>query len=666
MKINKLILLLALSFSMSILTLKAQNSNPYHFGAQVFIEPGQTVEETEEWFKLLKDNGMTICRIRMFESYMHKPDGTWDFSLFDRAFKLAEKYDIKIYGTLFPATDKMDIGGWKFPKDQQQLEQFSEYIKKMVLHFGQYKSMYAWVLINEPGGGLNDNEFSRDMRAKWDKENPVPEYLPNGYPVLANTQDYKFKRYMTSWMLNWIASQVREVDKKVLLHVNNHAIFANAQEYDFPYWRTFLNSLGGSAHASWHFGQFSRDEYALAMSANSEIVRSGAGELPWIMTELQGGNNTFSGYNAMCPTKEEITQWLWTIVGSDGVGAIFWSLNARASGIEAGEWALIDFQNKPTDRVDAIREVSNTIALNNSLFQNAKKAESGINLLYIRESLWAEDVLTKGLPAVTDGRKTEMQDLLGYFQAFSEMGIAPNLKAFEEFDFNQPDYSKSTIILANQIAIPNNYEPMLRAFVERGGKLIVGGLTAYYDDHLHNTMLTGFPFKNLFGGNISQFKYLDSAKAYTINNTVVHGENWEAYIAPEENSKVIAKENDKVLAIRSGVKKGEVIWIPTLLGTYARKESAKELATLLSGLCDFSNDFRFAEHHSNMLMKTMKTTDGFITIVINKNKEKQSVMVKKPEESLKPQLIFKDKSGTIKASKIEILPEETMVIHWNK
>ena len=44
-------------------------------GAQVFIEPGQTAEETELWFKTMRDNGMDICRIRMFESYMRQEDG---------------------------------------------------------------------------------------------------------------------------------------------------------------------------------------------------------------------------------------------------------------------------------------------------------------------------------------------------------------------------------------------------------------------------------------------------------------------------------------------------------------------------------------------------------------------------------------------------------------
>ena len=39
-------------------------------GAQVFIEPGQTDAQVDGWFRTLRDNGMGVCRIRMFESYM--------------------------------------------------------------------------------------------------------------------------------------------------------------------------------------------------------------------------------------------------------------------------------------------------------------------------------------------------------------------------------------------------------------------------------------------------------------------------------------------------------------------------------------------------------------------------------------------------------------------
>ena len=193
-------------------------------GAQVFIEPGQTEEETEGWFRTMRDNGMSVCRIRMFESYMRKPGG-WDFSLFDRAFRLAEKYDIKIIGTFFPLTEKTDIGGWKFPESRAQLNSFAEYIKQMTTHFKQFKSLYAWVLINESGGGLKDNEFSHQMRKEWNRQYPQPEYLENGYPVLVDLQDKRFMNYMTTWMLNWIASEVRKHDKNIHLHVKQPCYF---------------------------------------------------------------------------------------------------------------------------------------------------------------------------------------------------------------------------------------------------------------------------------------------------------------------------------------------------------------------------------------------------------------------------------------------------------
>ena len=60
-------------------------------GAQVFIEPGQTAKDVDDWFRILEQNEMTVCRIRMFETHMRKPGGTWDFSLYDEAFRAAAR-----------------------------------------------------------------------------------------------------------------------------------------------------------------------------------------------------------------------------------------------------------------------------------------------------------------------------------------------------------------------------------------------------------------------------------------------------------------------------------------------------------------------------------------------------------------------------------------------
>ena len=96
-KIIYLILALVFSFNVQGQTLNKE-SKPF-IGAQIFIEPGQTDKQIEEWFALMQKSGMEVCRIRMFGLYMKTKDGNWDFSLFDRAFRLAEKYNIKVYAT---------------------------------------------------------------------------------------------------------------------------------------------------------------------------------------------------------------------------------------------------------------------------------------------------------------------------------------------------------------------------------------------------------------------------------------------------------------------------------------------------------------------------------------------------------------------------------------
>jgi beta-galactosidase len=179
-KLNYCAFLVMFVYGLSTVQAQKAMSDVPVFGAQIFIEPGQTQADIDTWFLRLKENGMKTTRIRMFESYMHKPDGTWDYSLFDMAFKAAEKYDIKVYATLFPYTEKTDIGGFKFPRDEEHLKSISVYIEKLVTHFSRFKSMYGWVLINEPGvgGEIPENDFTKAKYREWLKKQIHPKNSP--------------------------------------------------------------------------------------------------------------------------------------------------------------------------------------------------------------------------------------------------------------------------------------------------------------------------------------------------------------------------------------------------------------------------------------------------------------------------------------------------------
>jgi beta-galactosidase len=638
-------------------------------GAEIFIEPGQSPQEIDTWFRRLKEAGMTITRIRMFERYMRSPEGKWEFSLFDEAYKAGEKYGIRIYGNLFPATPFTDVGGFKFPRDDEHLKSIADYIKNVVTHFKQFKSCYGWVPINEPGsGGLPKTEFTKAKFETWKKAVPVSAYNSKGYEHF----DFAEERFLVDyniWFLRWLADEIHKYDPGKPVHVNNHAIFQNVAEYNFPEWRTFLTSLGGSAHASWHFGYFNRDQYALAMSANSEILRSAAGSIPWLMTEMQGGNNTYSGYNAMCPTKEEISQWLWTTIGTGSKGAIFWCLNPRASGTEAGEWAMLDFQDRPSDRMKAATQVATTINKNAQLFANAKVVESGINILYTREAMWVEKKLQTG-GAHYEGRDVGgvMKSALGYFEALSEMGLQSNFKEIDEFDFAKGDYRGVTIILAHQISIPSRYWQSLQDFVSKGGKLIVDGLTGYYDENALCIMKTGFPLEKLFGGDIAEFKMVDVLFSLKLNDpsVILPAHLWEGTIMPT-SGKTVAVVKKEAVAVRNRFGNGEVLWIPSLVGLGGRiKKDYSKVAYLLQVEAKQSIDqvpFRFTVVEPGMLMKTLQAGATFLTVIINKSPEKRKVSLENTKK-LKPSVLFSNKKGEATNNTIEISPEETMVIEW--
>lgn len=586
-------------------------------GAQIFIEPGQSPEQIDEWFGTLEDSGMTDCRIRMFESYMRKDDGGWDFTLFDHAFASAQKHGISIWCTLFPETAKTDIGGWKFPYDEARKDRFAEFISVLVSHYKSHPALKGWVLINEPGiSSIPDTPFMAECRRQWNVQNPPKEFKANGYPVLMDTSDNRFRYHMNVSFLQWIADKVAEYDNEHEIHVNPHAVFDNYAQHDFPSYRNFLTCLGGSAHASWHFNFFDRKDYALAMMAQSEILRSGAGHLPWFMTEIQGGNNTYSGSDAMCPTPSEIKQWLWTIFGCEGKGGIFWLLNPRSSGIESGEWAMVDFHGNPTERLEAASEVAEVLNRYPDVFSDMKEIPSGIDVLYLRESAWAEELMAIKNDSY-EGRQpgAVIKSAVACFRALSERGLNVGLKAFEEYDFSMDDYSGKTIIISNQIAFPDYICSHLDHFVSCGGTLLVEGLSGFFDEDLHCIMNTGFRHAEYLGAEVSEFRLKSDLFNLQVGKHSLPVHLWEGSFAGTGEP-----------VHRYGYGKGRVIWIPSCvsLGAWVA-DSYKPLSDfLISEIPVSENAICFKRGHMpGMLLRSLESQKGRVLVCINKSGDKQ-------------------------------------------
>lgn len=643
--------------------LSASGRNIPVIGAQVFIEPGQSDEEVDGWFRTLQENGMEVCRIRLFEEYIHR-GGKWDFSLFDRAFAAADRYGIKIFLTLFPADPDRSIGGFKFPFTKAHKADIAKYIRNVVMHYRSHPALLGWVLLNEPGteGVIPDTPYSRACFKAWKAGQPA--WKGSGYERLMDFDREAFLVDHTSDFLGWIAAEIRKYDPAHELHVNNHQIFKNVAEYDFPAWRGFLTSLGASAHPSWHFSYFSRDRYAVAMSANCNIVRSGAGPLPFWITELQGGNNTYSAFNPFCPTADEIAQWMWTGITSGIDGLIFWSLNPRAAGGEAGEWGLVNFQNGPSDRMEAARKVIETMRDNTAFFSGIKATDSGITLLYLRESLWAERKVQLGdLGDLRyEGRHEGgvMKSVLATYELLLENGIGAQISEFGEFDWGQEGYKGRTIVLANQVCLPSRSWKALRNFVQKGGKLIVEGLTGWYDEDMRCRFQTGFPLEDVFGGCLQESKCTAGDFTLQLGEKTLPAHLWKSFIYPSGGD-ALSRENEGITALRNRFGDGEVLWIPSCIALGARRAAdyGALAACLLPELAS-QPEIRLTEACPGVMVQRFRSGDKEAALVINKSGAAQTVIFTKQPAAL----VHATKKAELSADGLKLCPEECAILCW--
>lgn len=637
-------------------------------GAQVFIEPGQSKKDVEKWFKLLEDHNMPVCRIRLFEEHINSGDGKWDFSRYDYVFDMAQKHGVKIMVTFFPL-DK-SVGGFKFPNNLEHQKSIEEYIRQTVRHFKDHPALDTWVLQNEPGDySYSKNDYSLPKFEKWKTQQKKPaenEYMKS-YPEFE-----LFWRDYTTEYLEWIAKIVREEDSEGLTHVNNHMLFSNLPQYDFPQWMPFLSTLGASIHAAWHLGYFERQQYTMAIAANCDIISSAAEPKPFWVTELQGGTNIFSGFNPLCPSEDDIAQWLWTCIGSGAERIIFWTLNARASAAEAGEWGMVTFQNEPTDRLTMSGNVAKVLLEENDFFEKAKTVKSDVNLIYSPESMimFSEKTMSSQFDENISGRGkgSHIKSILSFYETLLELGISSSVKQMDHFAWEEKTEKPKIAILANMLSIPAAFKDKLYTFVENGNKLIVTGLSGFYDENMHNVYMSSDPYRKLFGATLEEYKYVnDYFDIQLIDPQVQLPALMVKGKIKIDNAKVIGTSNNDIVAVRNQYGKGEVVWIPSLIGLGSWQKDNTSFADFIK---EETKDvvkqlpFKLTTHNKNVLLKTMKREDNYLTILVNMKDENISIALEKNVHK-KGRLIFGGKLiNNVDIRKIRLAPQETVVILW--
>ncbi len=640
-------------------------------GAEVWLESHYTAEYIDNLFKLLADHHMPVARLWI---------GTGE--MYDNVFASAEKHGVKIQAT-FSVPER--------PNSEEDLTRHAENIKRIVSHYKNSPALETWWLMNEPGNGPSSSPLAMKLFREWLRVKYVDiktfnatwrrSYISfeevqynetwSSASNLSSTVEYldwfQFSAYRLTWMLQWIADEISKEDTLHQVHTNPAGIFNNLPQYEFPKWRSFLTSLGASIHPSWHFTLLKRDQYAMGIAATCDIIKGGSEPDPFWVSELQSGNNIWSGNRPLGPEAEDIAQWTWTSIGCGAEKVIYWLLNNRSRGGESGEWSMLDFQGKPSDRLETASEIAQVINREKEFFSGAKPLERKVVILLSPESMLilARKASKDGLA----GRSANAHILsaLSYYQALSELGIPAIFKYIDDFDWENK--TGCVAIFPNAVAVPEKVVRRAETFVANGNKLIIDGLTGFFDENEVNVLQTGFFFEKLCGATIKDIRTKEDLFLTHIDNVseLMVAHLWQTEIL-NNTAEPVGREEDRITAVRNKYGKGEVLWIPMAIGLGAWQGKNGPLSELLNnetGYLRTEIPITFKQKTNNVIMQILQNGNSYLSVITNGADDAKEVSLQL-NKWLTPEIIFNSagKNSQINPAKINLGGRQTIVVKW--
>jgi beta-galactosidase len=630
-------------------------------GAEIWIEPGQTTFQIDTWFRELADSHMPVARLFLMWPYLESTPNEWNFTLYDAAFRAAEKYHIHIVATLTPSGLPPFLGGdgsqggGVLPtiKDQQLA---AAYIAKVVEHYRSSSALDTWLLVNEPGQGPVANPAAIPAFKKWlakqyssvDQMNAAwgtaykefdAAQPPASRKLFNRNQELDWRAFWEDYQtaqLRWLADEVRKSDSNHPVHLNPAGLLGNLADVsdDLPSWRTFLDTLGCSIHPAWHFGLLNRNQYALGVSYLNDLVRGSIEPKPYWVTELQGGNNIYSGHKPMNPTPQDIAQWVWTSIGSGADRIIFWLLNSRAKGLEAGEWSLLDFQGLPSERLRTAAAIANVVNQHESFFSLARPYHSPITILLSLDTMNFEEVFEADDDPARS-RNAHILSALGFYEALSRLGPPPDIKYFNDYDWEKETKQPRVAILPDARVLTEVQIHSLHSFIEHGNTLLITGLTGFYGPHATAWSLMGFPLAEVTGGQLKEVYLLGETPLVSLtrpSDAVLPSHFWISSIDSSSTTVIGQRKGEAIATERNVPGGGRVIWIPSPIGLGAWLTDAQPLTQYLQASLNdvLSAPFTLTQPQDSCLLRVLENQGAYLTVLTNGAETSKKCEIKAP------------------------------------
>jgi hypothetical protein len=359
------------------------------------LEPDGSRERVADLCAKAAACGLGWLRVFLMWPWIERRPGEWDFTVFDHVFAEAARRGLRIKATLTANSGPAWLGtpgmlhSFTGFLEASQREVVERYIRACVSRYVGHPALGQWILWNEPAGGGDRTpetlgrwrEFLRERYAgdldglnrRWltayasFDEIPfapeVPHPLHRGShwaPYRATLDDAAFRAGWLKHQLAWIAERVRALDSRTELCINPTQVIANqaAGGTDLAGMGRICEVIGASYHPAWQFAPFAqRADYPGLMCAGVRHCASHPEVRRVEVTEVQMGNTFQSSHRPNTVHPGELVRFFLAGLAAGAETITGWCFNIRTHDNEAGDWALLDDNDEPGPRAEALRRL---------------------------------------------------------------------------------------------------------------------------------------------------------------------------------------------------------------------------------------------------------------------------------------------------------------------
>ncbi len=362
---------------------------------------------------------------------------------------------------------------------------------------------------------------------------------------------------------------------------------------------TETGSFYPSIHLAWHFEEVAfevaRPVYMQASLAADWF--KGGWSATWESTggpqQLSGGKGSL--FPEMSPhtagfTVDDgtMTQLMLSYLAAGFKGFGLWTWNARVAGWEAGEYALLDRQNRPSDRAIAAGKICRAANhWRDEIWNMDKEPLVGVFQDWDNEAMWA----VMAIGGRDHFRYTPVKARIGVSRALINQNVPFEYVTANDLRSGLAGRYRA-IYLPAVIALSADLLPILTDYARDGGHVVIDLPSAWYDEFGRSLKThRGSAFESLFGFAIRDIQYSDRNTPRRLGDATLEG--FVADLELTSGRAVESYDTGSPAVVRNQVGRGKatLLAFEASLGCYRPGNNANEQRLRLHTLGDVKAPF---------------------------------------------------------------------------